>query len=82
MLQHPCMDIWNNSVQTLSTRYMRRLITMAKVKPFDSQESAAWRQSLEGMQMPIDRLHDVVYETRQGTSAKKGKKARYRGKCQ
>lgn len=82
VLQHPCMEIWNNSVQTLSSRYMRRLITMIKVKPFDAQQSAAWRKSLEGMQLPIDKLHDVVYEARQSSAAKKGTKARYRGKCQ
>jgi tRNA (guanine10-N2)-methyltransferase len=75
------MEVLNNSAQPLSMRYMRRLITMTKVKPFDSQESAAWRQSLEGVQLPIDKLHDVVYGARQ-SSGKKGKKARYRGKCQ
>lgn len=61
---------------------MRRLITMVKVNQFDEQESAEWRKSLEGIQLPIDKLHDVVYEVRQPESNKKGKKARYRGKCQ
>ena len=82
VLQHPCMEVWNNSVQTLSARYMRRLITMVKVKPFDADMSAAWRESLQGVHLPIDKLHEVVYEARQPPTSKKGKKARYRGKCQ
>ena len=82
VLQHPCMEVWNNSIQSLSCRYMRRLITMVKVKPFDAEAAAAWRASLQNTQLPIDNLHDVVYEARKGPAVKKGRKERYRGKCQ
>ena len=84
LLQHPCMEAVNNSVQQLSARYMRRLVTMVKAKPFDADVSATWRESLQDVELPIDKLHEVVYEARQPVSAaaKKGRKARYRGKCQ
>jgi hypothetical protein len=80
VIQHPNLDIWNNSAQCLSTRYMRRLITMVKFKPFNADESAAWRKSLEGKELPIDKLHDVVYESKSSPSLVKGNKPRYRSK--
>lgn len=52
------------------------------MKPFDAEAAAAWRASLQNTQLPIDNLHDVVYEARKGPAVKKGRKERYRGKCQ
>lgn len=80
VIQHPSLEIWNNSVQTLSSRYMRRLITMVKVKDFNAAASAEWRKSLVDKELPIDKLQETIYERRDPSAVPKGKKQRYRGK--
>jgi hypothetical protein len=77
--QHPCLRVINNSVQGLSSRYIRRLITMVKHEEYDETKVAAWKLTLGDPTMAIDDLHDIVFEAREQDVGKPCKK-RFRGK--
>lgn len=79
--EHPCLRVVNNSVQGLSSRYMRRMITMVKHTEYDKAKVAAWQATLGDPIMAIDDLHDIVYEPRETENGKPAKK-RFRGKTQ
>jgi hypothetical protein len=52
----------HRSEQILTTRYSRRLITMEKVRQYDTDAAAAFYAAHPEPIMAIDRLHDIVYE--------------------
>lgn len=80
---HPCLQILNNSVQVLSSRYIRRMITMQKRRDYNEEEALAWRSQLGDPTMAIDQIHDIVYEARSPRPApEKPNKKRFRGKVQ
>lgn len=81
VITHPCLEVVDNGIQCLTRRIMRRLITVAKVKPFDAAESASWRDGLKGRDLPIESIHDVAFQARE-PGERKGKKLKFRGKTQ
>ncbi|KAF8068156.1 Tr1 [Scenedesmus sp. PABB004] len=58
---HPSLRLVANSEQLLTTRYSRRLVTMAKDAPYDAHMAAAWAASRAGFTMAIDAVRDAVY---------------------
>lgn len=81
LITHPCLEVVDNGIQCLTKSIMRRLITVAKVKPFDAAESAEWRRGLEGRQLPIESIHEVAFQAKEPRD-KKSKKMKFRGKTQ
>lgn len=69
---HPSMTLVASSLQPLSGRYGRRLLTFSKTSPFDAAESHAWRESRRGFVMAIERVSDLVWETREDRAAREG----------
>ncbi|GBF97951.1 hypothetical protein Rsub_10624 [Raphidocelis subcapitata] len=61
---HPALTLVSNCEQPLSGRYSRRLLTYAKTAPYDAAAAAAWRESRRGFEMAIERVSDLVWETR------------------
>lgn len=62
---HPMLQLVDNTEQLLTTRYSRRLITMRKVKCYDPQVAARFKEERKDFVMDIDRLHEVVYAQEQ-----------------
>lgn len=80
--EHPCLRITNNSVQMLTSRYVRRLVVMKKYSEYDDSVVAAWKASLGPPAMAIDALHDAVYQSQAKSSERPRSKLRFRGKTQ
>mmetsp|Transcript_22323 Transcript_22323/g.66542 ORF Transcript_22323/g.66542 Transcript_22323/m.66542 type:complete len:97 (-) Transcript_22323:214-504(-) len=59
---HPALQLVANSEQLLTLRYCRRLVTMQKVRPYDVAAATAHHAACGDPTLPIDRLHDVVYD--------------------
>eukprot|EP00892_Ulva_mutabilis_P012672 jgi/Ulvmu1/9778/UM056_0018.1 len=81
IIAHPCLEIVDNGIQCLTTSIMRRLITVAKLKPFDAAESAAWRERLKDRKLPIETIHDVAFQTKE-RGGRRSNKLKFRGKTQ
>jgi tRNA (guanine10-N2)-methyltransferase len=65
--QHPMLQLLANSEQHLSTKYTRRMITMAKSRPYDAAVAAAFKKQREGFVMALDKIPELVYPNRAGT---------------
>lgn len=62
--------------QLLTRRYSRRLITMEKVRPYDTAAAAAHHALKPDPTMAIDCIHEIVYDKNEGPTNDK----RCRGK--
>lgn len=69
---HPSMALAASCLQPLSGRYGRRLLTFSKDAPFDAAQSHAWREARRGFLMAIERVSDLVWETRDERAARSG----------
>lgn len=58
------MALTCSSLQPLSGRYGRRLLTFQKVLPYDKEASAAWREGRRGFVMSIEKVADMVWEAK------------------
>jgi hypothetical protein len=66
--------------QVLNTRYLRRLVVMEKVAPYDEAAGTAWLEVHRGLALGIDGIHEMVYAKRVSKAEKKYKKQRFRSK--
>jgi hypothetical protein len=80
--EHPCLCITYNSVQVLTSRYIRRLVVMKKCSEYEDAVVDAWKASLGPAAMAIDKLHDAVYQSQAKSSERPKRKQRFRGKTQ
>lgn len=85
---HPMLTLRASSIQLLSTRWGRRLVTFEKIKAYDEAEAAAAREALHkareesgGMEDLLERMRATVYhgENKEKKQQRKGKHERKRG---
>jgi hypothetical protein len=67
---HPALRLASVCEQPLSGRYSRRLVTFVKAARYDAAAAAAWRASRAGWAMGIERVADLVWETRPERAAR------------
>ena len=68
---HPALKLRASSVQLLSGRWGRRLVTFEKVKPYDAAVAKAARETLRerrktegGVEDLLERMREIVYQPR------------------
>ncbi|KAK9812920.1 hypothetical protein WJX72_005797 [[Myrmecia] bisecta] len=82
---HPALRLLANSEQPLTSRYSRRLLTMAKVKPYCAAEAARFHEEHKDTELLVDQLSALIFEPRRDNEGnlvdRVSNKKKWRGKA-